>query len=69
MEKKSRVFTLDFANTRADLKARETRRQEIAEFVAWSRKEKRTRERLEIAGVIVALPALIVLIALLIFVS
>ena len=69
MEKKSRVFTLDFANTRADLKARERRRQEIADFVAWSRKEKRTRERLEIAGVIVALPALIVLIALLIFVS
>ena len=45
MEKKSRVFTLDFANTRADLKARERRRQEIADFVAWSRKEKRTRER------------------------
>ena len=40
MEKKSRVFTLDFANTRADLKARERRRQEIADFVAWSRKEK-----------------------------
>ena len=69
MEKKSRFFKLDFANTRADLKARERRRQEIADFVAWSRKEKRTRERLEIAGVIVALPALIVLIALSIFVS
>ena len=69
MENKSRVFTLDFANTRADLKAREKRRQEIADFVAWSRKEKRTRERLEIAGVIVALPALIVLIALSIFVA
>ena len=69
MEKKSRGFKLDFANTRADLKARERRRQEIADFVAWSRKEKRTRERLEIAGVIVALPALIVLIALSIFVS
>ena len=69
MEKKSRVFTLDFANTRADLKAREKRRQEIADFVAWSRKEKRTRERLEIAGVVVALPALIVLIALSIFAS
>ena len=69
MEKKSRVFTLDFANTRADLRARERRRQEIADFVAWSRKQKRTRERLEIAGVIVALPALIVLIALSIFVS
>jgi hypothetical protein len=73
MEKKSRVFTLDFANTRADLRARERarerRRQEIADFVAWSRKQKRTRERLEIAGVILALPALIVLIALSIFVS
>ena len=69
MEKKSRVFKLDFANTRADLKAREKRRQEIADFVAWSRKEKRTRERLEIAGVIVAMPALIVLIALSIFVA
>lgn len=69
MEKKSRVFTLDFANTGADLRARERRRQEIADFVAWSRKQKRTRERLEIAGVIVALPALIVLIALSIFVS
>jgi hypothetical protein len=69
MEKKSRVFTLDFANTRADLRARESRRQEIADFVAWSRKQKRTRERLEIAGVIVALPALIVLIALSIFVA
>ena len=69
MEKKSRVFTLDFANTRADLRARERRRQEISDFVAWSRKQKRTRERLEIAGVIVALPALIVLIALSIFIS
>jgi hypothetical protein len=69
MENKSRVFTLAFANTRADLKAREKRRQEIADFVAWSRKEKRTRERLEVAGVVVALPALIVLIALSIFVS
>ena len=69
MDKKNRVFTLDFANTRADLKAREKRRQEIADFVSWSRKEKRTRERLEIAGVIIALPALIVLIALSNFVA
>ena len=69
MDKKSRVFTLDFANTRSDLKARDHRRQEIADFVAWSRKEKRTRERLEIAGVIIALPSLIVLIALSIFIS
>tara|TARA_R110000803_G_scaffold155079_2_gene219821 strand:- start:1283 stop:1492 length:210 start_codon:yes stop_codon:yes gene_type:complete len=69
MEKRSRVFTLDFTNTRSDLKARDHRRQEIADFVAWSRKEKRTRERLEIAGVIIALPLLIVLIALSIFIS
>ena len=69
MEKKSRVFTLDFANTRADLKAREKRRQEIADFVAWSRKEKADARALEIAGVVVALPALIVLIALSIFVA
>jgi hypothetical protein len=69
MEKKSRVFKLDFANTRADLRARERRRQEIANFLEWEKKEKRTREQLEIAGVIVALPALIVLIALSIFVA
>ena len=69
MDKKSRVFTLDFVNTRADLKARDHRRQEIADFVAWSRKEKRTRERLEVAAVIIALPSLIVLIALSIFVA
>ena len=56
MDKKSRVFTLDFVNTRAD-------------FVAWRRKEKRTRERLEVAAVIIALPSLIVLIALSIFVA
>ena len=69
MEKKSRAFTLDFANTRADLKAREKRRQEIANFLEWEKKEKRTRERLEIAGVVVALPALIVLIAISIFLA
>jgi hypothetical protein len=69
MENKSRVFTLDFANTRADLKAREKRRQEIADCIERAKKEKRTRERLEVAGVVVALPALIVLIALSIFVS
>tara|TARA_R100000951_G_C2638336_1_gene180023 strand:+ start:247 stop:456 length:210 start_codon:yes stop_codon:yes gene_type:complete len=69
MEKKSRVFTLDFANTRADLRARAHRRQEIADFMEWSKKEKQTRERLEILGVVVSLPALIVLIALSIFLA
>ena len=69
MEKKSRVFTLDFANTRADQILRAHRRQHLLDCIEHAKKEKRTRERLEIAGAVVALPALIVLIALSIFVS
>ena len=69
MEKKSRVFTLDFANTRADQILRAHRRQYLLDCIERDKKEKRTRERLEIAGAVVALPALIVLIALSIFVA
>ncbi len=69
MEKKSRLFTLDFANTRADQILRAHRRQHLLDCIERDKKSKQTRERLEIAGVIVALPALIVLIALSIFVS
>ena len=69
MEKKSRVFTLDFANTRADQILRAHRRQRLLDCIEHAKKEKRTRERLEIAGAVVALPALIVLIALSIFVA
>ena len=69
MEKKSRVFKLDFANTRADQILRTHRRQHLLDCIERDKKEKRTRERLEIAGAVVALPALIVLIALSIFVA
>jgi hypothetical protein len=61
MEKKSTVFTLDFANTRADQILRAHRRQHLLDCIEQAKKEKRTRERLEIAGV--------VLIALSIFVA